>query len=77
MRSERYLPALVLSPLLALYVLVPLALGPGAFGDEGSFVGYATNLTYSHYVGRPEFLPDQWEWLSKGPGLPLPLAPLT
>lgn len=72
-------PALLLLPLLALFVAVGLAF-PDRGDDEAAYLELARNLTNGFYsTGRPDALldadpasPDLWF----GPGLPVVLAPL-
>jgi hypothetical protein len=74
-------PWLVLTPLLALMLAVPLigpAINPNLYGDEWGYYRLANNLVHGHYLtGRDDQVaggnqyPDLWF----GPGLPLVLAP--
>ncbi len=57
-------------PLLAIYIAL-IAINPRneLWGDEGGYLGFATNLTHGYYSPTPEI--DLW-W---GPGYPMILAP--
>jgi hypothetical protein len=69
-------PALILSPLLALWLGVGLWRGAGArmVGDESPFLTYAHNLLHGLYATPGSTDATQFLW--HGPGLPALLAPL-
>jgi 4-amino-4-deoxy-L-arabinose transferase-like glycosyltransferase len=64
--------ALRLSPLLVLYLLVVVASSTDTFrADEGTYAGYALNLTRGYYTDADPMALNLWS----GPGYPLALLP--
>src|SRR5437764_13136909 len=65
--------ALLMSPLLLLYVAASRVASLAGQGDEPVYLQFAHNLTHGFYAQEASSDPARYLW--HGPGLPLALAP--